>query len=358
MISPGGLSRQDPTMLKVLITNIWLTGLGGSETYVRELALELKRRGHLPMVYSPAIDERTKALFPGITVVDDLKDLPCKPEIIHGHHREPVSTAAAFFPDVPVIFVSHSAADFLSRYEMPEASSRVARYVAVDQLVKTALLTRAKTPPEKTLVIYNFADTDRFLPRSPLPQRPKKALVFSNYTFQDAVKKERLKSIRAACEKAGLSLDVMGMGTDRYTPHPESELARYDIVFAKAKSALEALAVGNAVILCDCLFGVGEMVSEKNFERCRSYNFGNYLLSKPFDIDVLLEEIQKYNPASAAKTMEITRSRCNLSSAVDELIALYTTVIDESGSSWQGIGSWLRARPCLIRVLQRIFPDG
>lgn len=345
-------------MLKVLITNIWLTGLGGSETYVRELAFELKRRGHLPMVYSPTINETTHPLFPGITVVDDLKDLPCIPDIIHGHHREPVSEAAAFFPDVPVIFVAHSAADFLSMYEMPEVSSRIARYVAVDHLVKDALLTRAKTPPEKTLVIFNFVDTERFLPRSPLPQRPGKALVFSNYTFQDPVKKERLNIIRAACDKAGLSLDVMGMGTDRYTPHPESELVRYDIVFAKAKSALEALAVGNAVILCDCLFGVGEMVSETNFERCRSYNFGNYLLSKPFDAELLLEEIHKYNPASAAKTMAITRSRCNLSSAADELIDLYTTIIDESGSVRIRLRSWLRARPWLIRILHRISRHG
>jgi glycosyltransferase involved in cell wall biosynthesis len=331
-------------MLTVLITNIWLTTLGGSETYVRELALELKRRGHRPMIYSPSIDAGTKILFPKIPVVDDLHDLPFKPDIIHGHHKEPVAKAAAFFPGVPVIYVSHSAADFLSLYEMPEVSSGISRYVAVDQLVKRALLTKAKTPPEKTIVIYNFVDTNRFLPRKPLPRKPEKALVFSNYTFQDTVKKERLEIIRAACERAGMSLDVMGRGTSLYTPHPEFELGKYDIVFAKAKSALEALAVGNAVILCDCLFGVGEMVTEENFGHCRSYNFGNFLLSKPFDVNVLLEEIQKYDPARMVKTRERTRSECNLQQGVDELIRLYITVLDES-------------QPLIRRICRRLWCD-
>lgn len=316
-------------MLTVLITNIWLIGYGGSETYVRELARELRRRGHRPMVYSPSINRNTGILFSGIPVVDNLRDLPWKPDIIHGHHRDPVSKAAAFFPGVPVIYVSHSAADFLAAYEMPRVSAGISRYVAVDQLVRKALLEKAQTPPEKTMVVYNFVDTGRFLPRDPLPERPVKALVFSNYTFQDPEKKARLETIRTACDRAGLSLDVMGMGTDNYSPHPESELAGYDIVFAKAKSALEALAVGNAVILCDCLFGVGEMVSEKNFQHCRSYNFGNYLLSRPFSVEILLEEIRRYDPEEARKVMARVRSECTLASGVDELIRLYNTVIDE-----------------------------
>ena len=63
-------------MLKILITNIWLTGLGGTETSARELAFELKKRGHLPMVYSPKISGDTRIWFSGIPVVDDIRQLP------------------------------------------------------------------------------------------------------------------------------------------------------------------------------------------------------------------------------------------------------------------------------------------
>lgn len=325
-------------VLNVLITNIWLVGFGGTETSARELAFELKRRGHQPMVYSPNISKDTLEWFRGVPVVNDLADLPFVPDIIHGRHRGPVRTAMEYFPDVPVIFVSHSAAEFLSAYEMPEASPRISRYVAVDEWVKEALIQRARIPPARIRVIHNFVNTDRFLPREPLPDVPKKALVFSNYTFQDQEKKDRLRVIRNACEQTGLSLDVMGMGTDNYTIAPEKELVRYDIVFAKAKAALEALATGNAVILCDCLFGVGEMVTPENVDAFRRTNFG---LTRPFEEALLVQEIRKYDPAKARKTMELVRSVVGMSPAVDQWEALYREVLREYHSPLRRFSRWI-----------------
>jgi glycosyltransferase involved in cell wall biosynthesis len=253
-----------------------------------------------------------------------------------------------FFPGVPVIFVSHSAADFLSEFEMPEVSPRIARFVAVDEWVKEALINVAGVPPEKIRVIHNFVDTGRFLPRAPLPEKPEKALVFSNYTFQDQEKKDRLQVIRNACGQAGLSLDVMGLGTDRYTPAPEKELVRYDIVFAKAKAALEALAVGNAVILCDCLFGVGEMVTRENFSEFRR---SNYCLTRPFEEELLVEEIRKYDPDEARKTRDLVRSTVGMTPAVDQWIALYEEVIAESrGSPKRGPSWWQTVRNRIRRL--------
>lgn len=120
------------------------------------------------------------------------------------------------------------------------------------------------------------------------------------------------------------------MGTDNYTFTPESVLPKYDIVFAKAKSVIEALAVGNSVIMCDCLFGVGKMVTTENFERSRSYNFGKHLLSKPFDEAIILKEIGRYSPADSRKVMKLARSKANLKSAADKLIELYYNVIADA----------------------------
>jgi hypothetical protein len=314
--------------LSVLITNIWLREFAGTETYVRELALELKKRGHLPMVYSPQISPAWRALVPGVAAVDDLGQLPAKPDIIHGHHNAPVAAAAAFFPEVPVIFVSHSAADFLAEYERPVVSPRIARYVAVDECVKASLLETAGAPREKIRVIYTFVDTARFAPRpAPLPPQPQKALVFSNYTFQDEEKQACIRQVRTACGRCGVTLDVLGMGTANYTPHPETVLVKYDLVFAKDKCALEALAVGCAVILCDGLFGAGEMVTPENFDHCRRFNFGKHLLSRPAEAEALLREIAKYDPRAAARAGKRARKECSLTSAVDELTALYRQVL-------------------------------
>ena len=41
--------------MKILIANATLATLTGTETYVRDLAIGLLRRGHTPIVYAPRI---------------------------------------------------------------------------------------------------------------------------------------------------------------------------------------------------------------------------------------------------------------------------------------------------------------
>ncbi len=54
---------------------------------------------------------------------------------------------------------------------------------------------------------------------------------------------------------------------------PERILPRYDLVFAKGRCALEAMAAGCAVIVCDAV-GLGEMVTHGSVEEMRRWNFG------------------------------------------------------------------------------------
>src|SRR5207253_11139176 len=99
-------------------------------------------------------------------------------------------------------------------------------------------------------------DLARFARRRPLPPRPRRALIFSNraheYTF--------IPAVRSACRRRGLELDVGGAGVGRTVDNPETLLPNYDLVFAKARCALEAMAVGSAVILCDA-DGLGPLVT-------------------------------------------------------------------------------------------------
>ena len=95
-------------------------------------------------------------------------------------------------------------------------------------------------PADRVALLPNFVDTARFLPRAPLPQRPRRALLFSNYANEES----HLPAVRAACVAAGLELDVAGAGVGNVIDEPERVLGSYDIVFAKAKAAIEAMAVG------------------------------------------------------------------------------------------------------------------
>jgi hypothetical protein len=88
-------------------------------------------------------------------------------------------------------------------------------------------------------------DTDKYAPRRPSRKRPERALVFSNYLKEG----NDLSTIRRECERRGISLESAGDGTGTGTSAPQTIPPEYDIVFAKARCALEAAACGCFVVL-------------------------------------------------------------------------------------------------------------
>src|SRR5207302_480812 len=148
------------------------------------------------------------------------------------------------FPGVPAIYVCHGWAPW---QEAPPRSPRILRYVAVDHACRDRLVFEHGISEEKVRVLFNFVDLERFAPRAPLPARPTRALVFSNA----ASERTHVGVLREACARAGIALDVVGLDAGNPSSSPETLLGAYDLVFAKARAALEALAVGAAVVLCD-----------------------------------------------------------------------------------------------------------
>ncbi len=309
--------------LRILITNNALAGRGGSELYVRDVALGLRNRGHVPVVYSTILGEVARELrTAGITVVDNLNQITPPPDLIHGHHHMETMTALLFFSGVPAINFCHSWSYW---HETPLSFPRVLRYVAVDHACRDRLLVRHGIPEERIRVLLNFVDLGRFKERSrPLPPRPQRALIFSNY----ANSQTHLPAVREACRRAHIPLDVVGSGEKNASARPEEIIGEYDLVFAKARCALEALAVGSAVILCDA-GGVGPMVTVGEFDKLRPLNFGIRTLREPLNPDVLVREIERYDSADAAAVSELVRATAGHESVIDELISLYQEVIDE-----------------------------
>ncbi|QEY73376.1 glycosyltransferase family 4 protein [Pseudomonas denitrificans (nom. rej.)] len=85
--------------LRVLITNNTLGNRAGSELYVRDLALALLRRGHLPVAYSSQLGDVAEELRRAtIPVIDDLNALNIPPDVIHGQHHLDATTAMLHFP--------------------------------------------------------------------------------------------------------------------------------------------------------------------------------------------------------------------------------------------------------------------
>ena len=152
-------------------------------------------------------------------------------------------------------------------------------------------------------------------------------MIFSNNI---GVNSAVANTIRATCERAGLELDVVGISAGNACASPESILGNYDIVFAKGRSAIEALSVGSAVILCDAI-GLGDMVTAAELSKLRALNFGYRMLSKPVDSETVYQEIIRYDPARAAAVCDFMRSNAGLDSALDQIEKVYSEVLEEHG---------------------------
>ncbi len=306
--------------LRVLITNIELWPPSGTVTYVRDLALELLRQGHGPSVYSSTSGAVAAGLrAAGVPVSDRLGRLE-KPDIIHGHHHAPTLIAVKGWRDAPAMHVCH---DHLSPHDGTPVHPRIRRHFGVSRLCVNRLVDEG-APRERVALLPNFVDTNRFVPRPLLPQRPRRALVFSNYAHA----RSHLPAIREACARAGLELDVAGASAGTLVHAPEGVLGAYDIVFAKAKAAIEAMAVGNAVILCDYA-GVGPMVTSAQFDWLQARNFGFEALGEALAPEPLVREIARYDGADAARVRDLVRSRASLQGSVEALVAIYSEVLGQ-----------------------------
>ena len=94
--------------LCVLLTNNTLAGRAGSELYVRDVALALKKRGHHPVAYSTVLGEVAQDIREaGIEVVDDLAALSCVPDVIHEASSPGNDDGSAALPKTPAIGYCH-----------------------------------------------------------------------------------------------------------------------------------------------------------------------------------------------------------------------------------------------------------
>jgi hypothetical protein len=334
--------------MRILLTNHTLAHRTGSELYTVELATALKARGHQPVIYSAMLGElAAEVASAGVPTVNSLDGVE-PPEIIHGHHHLGTLTALLHFPGVPGLLVCHG---YEPWEEAPVLFPRLLRYVAVDQPAAERLIA-AGVPTDRLQTILNFADLDRFQPRSPLPRRPLRALVFSN-NAHDAT---HLPVVRAACARAGIEVDVAGIASGSVSKCPERLLPTYDLVFAKARAAIEALVVGTAVILTDAA-GCGPLVTSGDLDRLRPLNFGFRTLDRPLSPETIADEIARYDPADAARVSRRMREVASLDKAVSAYLALYSRVLAEAGERASESASDLRAAAAYLAWLDPFLKE-
>lgn len=313
--------------LRILITCEMLAARGGTELYIRDVALSLLRLGHTPIVYTSRAGEVAAELREmTVPVIDRLDALATPPDLIYGQHHLPTMMALLRFADVPAIYVCH---DWYGLNAFAPRFPRILRFVAVDVTCRDRLICEDGIDESRVRLLPNFVDLDRFERRTPLPAQPRRALVFGNYTRENP----HLAAMRAACAKRGIELDVIGELMNNAVANPEEVLKDYDIVFAKGRAALEALAVGSAVIIYSGIRFLGSMVKAEDVEQLLPLNFGIRAMGgalAPEELAARVEaEIARYDSSDAARATMLVRERAGHAAAMHAIVEMCEAVIAE-----------------------------
>ena len=336
--------------MRVLITEQSLAARRGTQLFTRDVALGLLRRGHTPIVHSTQLGELADELRDAtVPVVDDLDALANPPDVIHGHWHVDTLAAVLRFRGVPAVAFCHSWLE--AGLGFPILPS-ITRYVAVDAACRDRLLHGWGAPEARVRTLLNFVDLERFPPRAPLPPTPRRALLFGSYTPENPA----VGAVREACARAGLPLDLAGDGIGGATARPEALLPAYDLVFARGRSAIEALAVGAAVI--PVVKGIGPLVTSADLARLRALNFGLRAADGPATAEHCLEQIRRYDAKDAERVSQRVRDEAGVEFALDELLALYAEAIAAYGQEPPDAEAEMRAAARHLRAIsERLHAD-
>lgn len=303
----------------ILLTNIVLAHRSGTEVVTEQLADGLRRRGHEVMVFTQMVGplgERMRAR--GFVVVDRPGDLPRRPDIIHAHHTAPAMAALAAWPGVPAVFVCHGAA---SPFDALPPHPGIRRILAVDDLCRARLVAEG-APAEAVGLLPNAVDLARIPPRArKLPARPERAVVLTKHTGH-------LAAVRAACAAAGVHLEEYGHGPGRMVERPEALFAAADLVFATARTALEAAAAGAGVIVCDGR-GCAGFLTRARAEAWLPWNLGAGILTRPAEAGPIGEAIGAWSATEAESVAALVRRERGFEGLLDRIEAIHAEVLGE-----------------------------
>jgi len=334
--------------VKVLIANMRSDLFRGTETFSRDLAIGLERRGHSVVVYSDGtLNEARSMQTENVRVCHDLARLPFRPDVIHGHCGGLTMAAVAAHADVPALFFSHGAVRSLPIPRHP----RIYRYVAMSSTMALRLVVESAIDEAATDVVTNTIDLKRFSEvRSP-PSRPVRALFYSSAHVQGNA---AVAVARAAAGAAGLTFDCAGHSFGVPLDRPEKTLLEYDIVFASGKSALEAIACGAAVITIG-LTSCGQLVRPDNFDRMRAANLSvsvNTVLPSMAEVH---REIDRCTPEDAAAVTRRVRQEADGELMITQMEDIYAKVLKAHAEAVHDPSAEHRALASYCRALVPLF---
>ncbi len=360
--------------------------IGGAETHVVNLAKQLKRKGHYPVVISSGgiyekeiISEQIphyraelneKGLQATINSLKIMKDVVKNERIdlIHAHGRIPafIGKIIPAMTRTPFMTTAHAKFDDSIKYRL--ISFWGERTISVSEDIKDHLINKFGVKEHRITVINNGIDTERFNSKIDISkiqeeitisQESNKVVYVSRLSgtladvakmVSDAIYKLRRQgeiidlilvgdgddftSVEDYCYKINSEygekfIHILGKRTDI----PEI-LAFGDIVIAVSRSALEAMSCEKAVILAG---GEGYMglLTEDNLSVAMENNFTGRTVNEKITSDKIASEIEKVigkeNASIRAELgklgREVVKDHFSINTMTDETIEIYKKLV-------------------------------
>jgi hypothetical protein len=308
--------------MRILITNHSLSALGGSETVVIDLCRLLRKRGHDVMVFSSRLGHVAELLngelFP---VVSDLAQLRFRPDIIHGQHHLETFAALVALPDVPAISYIHGIVPWQERVAL---HPRILRYVNLSESARNRVILEKNIPPERVYALPNFVRLDRLSPPKVAPERLRSAVFLSRARPRPWI----LEALHRVCETQGIAFHQETAWAEGKVEDPLPLYDGHDLVFATGRTALEALARGCAVSTTDSEM-LGPLLTPSNIAARREVNLSRAIWEEGVSGSDLSGQLAAYSAASQGETTEYIRRHADAENAIDQLVTLYESVVEE-----------------------------
>ena len=159
------------------------------------------------------------------------------------------------------------------------------------------------------------------------------------------------------CAKKGIQLEVIGELMNNAVIKPEEVLKNYDIVFAKGRAALEALATGCAVVVHSGIRFLGPMVKANDLDTLLTLNMGIRAMGNeltPEELGSRAEvELARYDPIDAAEATAQARARAGQVIAMQTIAELCEEVVNEYEETRAGLDPRLEG-PAAAAYLERL----
>jgi hypothetical protein len=299
--------------LRIVLGAHVLDWWGGSVTYTVTVARELARLGHGVTIFSPRVGEPGElARGWGLDVVDDEAALPDSCGMAFAQDAWSAYTLGARYPQTPVVGCIHG--DEYDAFFPPQLPGLVSATVAMyDRVVERA---RALAGGVPVLRLTQPVDLRRFVPHGPLLDPPRRAIALSNHLRGD-----RREQLAAVCEDIGLELGFVGANNGA-SAAPENELNRADIVIAKGRSIVEAMACGRAAYVYDQNGGDG-WITPETYESHAADNFAGLSTGEVVDAARLRRDLAAYSPVMGPANRDLAVLHHSAARHAHELVELF-----------------------------------